>query len=150
MELILKRTTFTNKSTIGELHTNGVFECYILEDKDRGLDDSMSLDEINKLKVYGETAIPYGTYKVVITKSERFSKMKGKDVLLPLLLNVKGYEGIRIHTGNKPEDTHGCQLPAKLKGKDFVSESTAAFTQLFNKINNALKIGETVIYKVTK
>lgn len=150
MEIVLKRTVFTNKSTIGELSINGKFECYILEDKDRGLSEMMSLEQINKLKVYGETAIPYGTYKVVVTKSERFSKMKGKPVYLPLLLNVKGYEGIRIHTGNKPEDTHGCQLPARKKGLDVVTESTLAFNQLNDKINNAIKAGEIVTYKITK
>ena len=150
MDIILKRDTFTDKSTIGTLTVNGAFECYVLEDTDRGLKDTMSLDEINKLKVHGQTAIPYGVYKVVVTKSERFSAMKGKPVYLPILLNVKGYEGIRIHSGNKPEDTLGCLLTARKKGIDTVSESTLAFNQLNDKINNALKIGENVIITITK
>ena len=150
MEIVLKRDTFTPTSTIGTLTVNGVFECYILEDTDRGLDDMMYIIEINKRKVYGETAIPYGIYKVVVTKSERFSQLRGKPTYLPLLLNVKGFEGIRIHTGNKPEDTHGCQLPARKKGVNNVSESTLAFNQLNDKINNAIKAGETVIYKIIK
>lgn len=150
MELKLKRTDFTDISTIGELSINGVFECYVLEDKDRGLTQSMSLSESVATKVHGKTAIPYGTFKIVVTKSERFSKMKGKPVYLPILLNVPNYEGVRIHTGNKPEDTEGCLLPARKKGKNVVSESTLAFNQLNDKINNALKIGEVVTIEITK
>jgi hypothetical protein len=131
MDLLLKRETFTEKSTISSLFINGVFECYILEDKDRGLTFQMSLEEINKLKVYGETAIPYGSYPIVLTMSNRFKR------ILPLLVGVKGYEGIRIHTGNTAIDTHGCLLPARKKGKDSVSESTLAFNQLFTKLQNA-------------
>ena len=150
MEIVLKRDTFTKKSTEGTLTINGEFECYVLEDVDRGLKDVMSLDEINKLKVYGETAIPYGVYKVVVTKSQRFSMLRGHDVYLPLLLNVKGFEGIRIHCGNKPEDTHGCQLVARKKGLDVVTESTLAFNQLNDKINEAIKRGEIVTYEIKK
>ena len=150
MDIVLKRDTFTNKSTIGTLTVNGAFEGYVLEDFDRGLKDTMSLDEINKLKVHGQTAIPYGVYKVVVTKSNRFSILRGHDVYLPLLLNVKGFEGIRIHSGNKPEDTLGCQLVARQKGIDTVSESTLAFNQLNDKINQAIKRGEIVTYQITK
>jgi hypothetical protein len=131
MDLLLKRETFTEKSTISSLFINGVFECYILEDKDRGLSFQMSLEEINKLKVYGETAIPYGSYQIVLTMSNRFKR------ILPLLVGVKGYEGIRIHTGNTAADTHGCLLPAWSKSKDTVSKSTLAFNQLFTKLQNA-------------
>ena len=150
MELKLKRTDFTDTSTIGELSINGVFECFVLEDTDRGLKQSMSLPESVATKVHGKTAIPYGTYKIVVTKSERFSKMKGKPVYLPLLLNVPNYEGVRIHTGNKPTETEGCLLPARKKGKNVVSESTLAFTQLNDKINLAIKAGEVVTIEITK
>lgn len=150
MELKLKRTDFTDTSTIGELSINGVFECYVLEDTDRGLKQSMTLPESVARKVHGKTAIPYGTFKIVVTKSERFSKMKGKDVYLPLLLNVPNYEGVRIHTGNKPEDTEGCLLPARKRGKNVVSESTLAFNQLNDKINLAIKAGEVVTIEITK
>ena len=150
MDIILKRDTFTSKSTEGEIIIGGLHECYVLEDTDRGLKDTMSIDEINKLKVHGETCIPYGVYKIVVTKSERFSMLRGHDVYLPLLLNVKGYEGIRIHTGNKPADTHGCLLPAKNKLLDYVTESTEAFTKLNDKINQAIKRGEIVTITITK
>ena len=150
MELKLKRTDFTDTSTIGELSINGVFECYVLEDTDRGLKQSMTLPESVATKVHGKTAIPYGTYKIVVTKSERFSKMKGKPVYLPLLLNIPNYSGVRIHIGNSPENTEGCLLPARRKGKNVVSESTLAFNQLNDKINLAIKAGEVVTIEITK
>jgi 4-hydroxy-3-methylbut-2-en-1-yl diphosphate synthase IspG/GcpE len=133
MELLLKRTTFTEESTIGELYVDGKFECYILEDKDRGLKSSMSLKEIQEKKVYAKTAIPTGKYLVANTHSPRFEKY------LPLLLNVPGYAGIRIHPGNYAKDTEGCLLPGVTKGKDFVGSSRIAFNNLFKKIRAAEK-----------
>lgn len=144
MELVLKRETFTDKSTIGRLSIDGVFECFVLEDKDRGLDSKMTLTQINKIKVYGETAIPYGKYEVVVTMSNRFKKE------LPLLLNVKGYEGIRIHTGNTDLDSRGCLLPCTTYIKDRGISSTTAFTKLFDKINKALKSKQKVFITITK
>ena len=150
MKLKLKREIFTENSTIGSLYINDVIECHIIEDKDRGLTDSMTLEEINKKKVYGVTCIPYGTYKVVVTKSNRFSAKAGHDVYLPLLLNVKGYEGIRIHSGNTAIDSLGCLLPGRIKSVDKVSESKLAFESLNTKINNAIKQGETVTIEIVK
>jgi hypothetical protein len=144
MELVLKRDTFTDKSTIGTLSINGKVECFILEDKDRGLTDSMTLEEVNKLKIYGETAIPYGKYEIDITFSFRFKR------LLPILKNVKGYEGIRIHTGNKAVDTHGCLLPARKKSIDAVFESTIAFNALFAKLTKAKEAKEKIYITITK
>ena len=101
LALTLIRKIKTDKSTIGELFINGEFQCYILEDTDRGLYQDMPLQELLSKKIYGETAIPTGTYEVVISFSNRFKKY------LPLLLNVPGYEGIRIHPGNYAKDTLG-------------------------------------------
>jgi len=144
MEIVLKRETFTDKSTIGILSIDGVFECFVLEDKDRGLDSKMTLTQINKIKVYGETAIPYGKYEVVVTMSNRFGKE------LPLLLDTPGYSGIRIHVGNKKEDTHGCLLPGTAKGIDTVIQSTIAFNKLFDKIKTAKKAGQKISITITK
>ena len=132
MELVLERKWRTEQSTIGELSLGGKFVCYILEDYDRGLKASMSLKEIEKVKVKHETAIPLGRYEVTITVSQRFKRA------LPLLLGVPGYEGIRIHTGNTKADTSGCLLPGKKKGTNQVFESTAAFNELFKLIGDAL------------
>jgi hypothetical protein len=150
MELELIRNHFTDTATIGDLNIDGKHFCYILEDTDRGLYSSMVLDDINKKKVYGKTAIPYGRYQIVVTKSERFSRMKGKDVYLPLLVNVPGYGGIRIHTGNKPEDTEGCLLPGTEKQDKTVTNSTTAFLKLNELINNTIKKGEQVFITIKK
>lgn len=138
MKLKLIRDTFTEKSTIGSLYVNDTFECFIIE------------DTVRTEKIAGITAIPYGTYKIVVTKSNRFSQMAGHDVYLPLLLNVPNYEGVRIHTGNKPEDTEGCLLPGTAKSKDFLSNSRTAFIKLNDKINQAIKAGQIVTIEITK
>jgi hypothetical protein len=140
----LKRKIFTDKSTIGQVTLEDKPICYVLEDKDRGLDASMGLDEITKLKVYGETCIPYGTYEVVITYSQRFKKD------LPLLLNVPGYMGIRIHAGNTPEHSHGCLLPGSSITLDYVSGSMIAFSKWFGLIQDALLSNKKVFIKITK
>lgn len=132
MEILAVRKIFTDKSTISYVYVDGNDECYFLE------------DAVRDHKIPGITAIPYGRYKVIVTKSERFSKAAGQDVYLPLLLNVPGYEGVRIHTGNKPEDSEGCLLPGTEKGKDQVLNSRTAFIKLNDKINSALKKGEEV------
>lgn len=144
MEITLQPRIRTEKSTISDLSIDGVFECLILEDKDRDIYSVDSIEKINKIKVHGETAIPYGRYQIVVTKSNRFSAMRGHDVYLPLLLKVPGFEGIRIHTGNKPADTEGCLLPGKEHQMDNVTHSTEAWTALNDKINAALKKGEQV------
>jgi len=140
MKLVLERKIFTDKSTIGELYIDGVFSCFILEDVTRPKGE----------KVFGKTSIPYGSYGIVVTESNRFSKLAGHDVYLPLLLNVEGFEGVRIHPGNKPEDTEGCLLPGTTKGIDLVSNSRTAFIQLNEKINNAIKQGLIVTIEITK
>lgn len=133
MELTLKRTDKTEESTIGDLSCNGEFLCFILEDVDRGLTQEMTLEEIQSIKVYGKTAIPTGRYEIAITFSNKFQKY------LPLLLSVKGYDGIRIHGGNTEIDTLGCLLPGQSKEPNKVLNSRKAFTQLFNKIKEASK-----------
>src|SRR5688572_3782840 len=117
MELELIRSTKTNRSTIGELAVNGVFECFILEDKDRGLQQNMPVSELMEKKIRTKTAIPSGRYEIVVSFSNRFQKM------LPLLLDVPVFEGIRIHPGNTDTDTEGCLLPGKSKSQDMVGSS---------------------------
>lgn len=133
MEILLERSERTSTSTIGVCMVNGIFECYILEDVDRGLRSDIPLDEIKAKKVYGKTAIPTGRYEVVITYSNRFKKP------LPLLLNVPGYAGIRIHPGNNAGHTEGCLLPGMEYKPDMVLHSRAAFAKLFEKIKLATK-----------
>lgn len=103
--------------TIGILSIDGKRICETIEDVDRGLTDSMSVATILGRKVKSKTAIPTGTYNVSITYSPRFKKN------LPLLHNVKGFDGIRIHSGNTPEDTEGCILPGKNTAVGKVTDS---------------------------
>src|SRR5690348_8184624 len=98
MEITSIRKHFTADATISDLLIDNTFSCYILEDVDRGLTSDMSIDDIRKIKVYGKTAIPTGRYELIMSYSNRFKKF------LPQLLNVPGFEGIRIHPGNKKED----------------------------------------------
>jgi hypothetical protein len=133
MELELTRSTKTGRSTIGDLTVNGIFECFILEDRDRGLRQDMAISELMALKIKTRTAIPKGRYEIVVSFSDRFQKM------LPLLLDVPVFAGIRIHPGNTDADTEGCLLPGKTKSLDMVGSSRAAFTALFDKIKAALQ-----------
>ena len=133
MELELKRSVKTNKSTIGELTVNGVFECFILEDKDRGLRKDMPISELIVMKIKARTAIPTGRYEIVVSFSDKFQKM------LPLLLDVPAFAGIRIHPGNTDANTEGCLLPGKTKFPDMIGSSRVAFTALFDKIKAALQ-----------
>ena len=133
MELELKRSVKTNKSTIGELTVNGVFECFILEDKDRGLRKDMPISELIVMKIKTRTAIPTGRYEIVVSFSDKFQKM------LPLLLDVPAFAGIRIHPGNTDANTEGCLLPGKTKSPDMIGSSRVAFTALFDKIKAALQ-----------
>lgn len=110
--------------TIGKLYIDGVYFCDTIEDKDRGLDDSMEESVIKERKVYGETAIPMGTYKVEITYSPKFKKN------LPLLIGVKGFEGIRIHSGNTAKDSLGCIIVGKNKKVGMVLDSRSTMTKL--------------------
>lgn len=121
MKLALSRRPSANGCTIGNLELNGVHECFTCEDVVRPPGE----------KVYGQTAIPAGTYRVIITQSLRFKRR------LPLLLDVPGYEGVRIHPGNTAADTEGCILPGRGFLPDRVTQSVLAFDALFAKMEKA-------------
>ena len=121
----LKRIAKRSSYTIGRLYIDGKYFCDTIEDKDRGLNNKMSASDIQKVKVYGETAIPTGTYQVVITYSNRFKRN------MPLLINVPGFAGIRIHTGNTAKDTDGCIIVGKNKVVGKVLESKDTYVKLF-------------------
>ena len=144
MELRLERKYRNNNYCIDKLYINGKYFSDVLEDPDRGLTDTMSLEEIKKIKIKGNTCIPYGTYNITITYSPRFKKN------LPLLNNVKGFDGIRIHSGNKPQDTEGCLLPGFNKVKGQVIDSRVTTDKLIAQFQQALNKGEKVTITITK
>jgi hypothetical protein len=127
MKLDLIRKEFTVISTIGDLLIDGKFYCYTLEDMYR------------EKKIKGVTAIPYGRYEVIINFSNRFKKP------MPLLLNVKGFDGIRIHSLNTSDQTEGCIGVGFTKSKDFIGNSRSAFNQFMPKLRTGLKQGKVFI-----
>ena len=138
MKLEVKRIAKQGTYTIGKLFIDGEYFCDTLEDVCRGLTQNMTEAQIAQIKVKGQTAIPSGTYKVDITFSQKFKKY------LPILENVKGFEGIRIHSGNDSDDTEGCLLVGKNKAKGQVLESRDTFNKLMNKIWNDKNITITI------
>jgi len=122
MELKILRKEFTSQSTIGDFLIDGEFYFYVLEDMIRE----------PGVKVPGKTAIPEGRYKVIIDQSTRFKRA------MPHVLNVPGFEGIRIHAGNTDKDTEGCPLLGYTKSKDFVGNSRLAFNRFFDILYEAL------------
>ena len=127
MKLLIKRLHKTQNSIIGELSIDGKFECYTLEDVER------------ESKIYGKTAIPKGTYEIVMTMSNRFKK------IMPLLLNVEGFEGVRIHSGNSAKNTEGCILLGTTRSVDFIGGSRQAIAKFYIKLAVALKVGKVYL-----
>ena len=133
MNIILNRIAKKAKYTIGKLYINDKYFCDTLEDTDRGLTQYMTEQQIGSKKVYGETAIPTGTYRIIISYSNKFKKQ------MPLLLNVPGFAGIRIHSGNTEKDSLGCILVGKNKAVGKVLESRDTYSKLFSILQEANK-----------
>lgn len=127
--------------TIGNLYVNGEFYCNILEDTVRDLNKNGTFD-CGELKIKGHTAIPYGEYEIKVTYSPKFKRN------LPLLLNVKHFEGIRIHRGNSNRDSSGCLLPGENTKKGMVLNSTKYELELTRMIEECNKKGEKVTIKI--
>lgn len=133
MKLRLIRGLSEQGATIGTLFVDGLFECLTLEDEVRL--DPKPETPANEAKVACKTAIPPGTYKVILSMSPKFKR------ILPEVLNVPGFSGIRIHKGNKPEDTEGCILLGLTKvSYTFISGSGLAFDALFPRLQAATDI----------
>lgn len=148
LNLKIKRIAKRNTYTIGHLYIDGVQFCDTLEDTSRGLCQNMPLDEINRIKIAGKTAIPTGTYSVTLSiKSPRFSTKKQYAFCkgyLPRLLNVPGYDGVLIHIGNSDKDTEGCILVGENKSVGKVLNSTATFKKLYTILKTADSIKLTI------
>ena len=142
MEIVLNRKWKKPNYTIGVLSIDGKFFCDTLEDTDRGLKDTMDVSEIKAIKKPHITAIPTGTYQVTLNVvSPKFGSRKFyKEVCngkVPRLLNVKGFEGILIHSGNKAEDTDGCILVGQNKVVGQVINSQATFRELYKLLSSS-------------
>ena len=153
MKLELKRKPSANGCTIGDLFIDGQRVAVTLEDVVR---------PAAAAKVYGQTAIPAGSYRVIVNRSTRFSAKAGKDVFLPLLLNLPGGDihfggqriddcGVRMHPGNTAADTLGCILVASSVAPDQASicESRIAFTPVLARILVAINAGQQVTMTIS-
>lgn len=129
MKLRLVRQHHFQKSTIGSLFVDDKFHCNTLE------------DVVRPVKIDNETAIPAGTYEVVVNFSDRFKRP------MPLLLGVPNYKGVRIHTGNTDANTEGCILVGTWDGKqeNWISKSAIAFGTLFPLLEKACRVGKVMI-----
>ena len=140
MKLQLIRIANRPTYCIGKLYIDGKYVCDVIEDVDRGLDDSMSVKEILSKKVKGQTAIPCGTYTIEITYSPKYKR------LMPLIMNVKGYSGIRIHSGNTSKDTEGCLLVGKNTKVGMVTDSR----NTYQKVYAILQRGKDITIEITR
>lgn len=130
MELTLNRIFLGSSATIGELLINDKHLCDTLEDRVRPEGE----------KIYGKTAIPEGTYEMVLSYSPRFKK------ILPEILNVPNFTGIRIHCGNSSADSSGCVLVGTWDGEkeDWVGNSRIAFNELMSLLQKAANNKEKI------
>lgn len=156
MKLKIQRLKNNSTSTVGKLYINSEYFCDTLEDLDRGLLDSMSEEEIKSKKIYGETGIPKGIYKVTLeVVSPKFSQYpfymevcKGK---LPRLLNVKGYEGILIHVADGPKKDkllQGCIGIGKLNSSEELINGREVFKSLYEKLKEVQNKSEEITIEI--
>lgn len=142
MKLTIKRIITRNSYTLGKLYVDGVYFCDTLEDRDRGLTQNMSIEQIKSIKIPGETAIPKGTYKVTLdVVSPKFSKypfyMQTCGGKLPRLIDVKGYEGVLIHVADGPKRdslVQGCIGIGNLSAEEYLMNGKKVFIELYNKL----------------
>lgn len=134
MRLRLIREPSRDGATLGSLYVDDVWQCWTLEDAIREIPGVHP----REWKVPGETAIPSGRYRIVITDSVRFRRP------LPLLVGVPGFAGIRVHTGNRKCDTEGCLLPGLTRGDGEVLDSRGAFNALYDRLKAAIDADDQV------
>lgn len=138
MEILLTRINFNEKWTEGKLYVDGRYVCDTLEDKYRNLYSYMSEEEIMKNKVYGQTAIPSGRYKLTITWSNKFKKE------LIQINNVKGFQGVRIHSLNTAEESFGCVGVGKKLSDGYITQSRDTYKIVHSIVQAELDKGNDV------
>lgn len=134
MNLVLRRGRTVGAATIGELKADGEFLCWALEDAIR----ERPGEPVAMWKLPGITAIPEGTYPLTVTMSPRFG------VPLPLVVDVPGFAGVRIHAGNRPEDTEGCILVGLDRGSGWIGRSREALGIVLKRIQGAIAVHEPI------
>lgn len=120
MELSLRRSAPKDGATLGEITINGEHQCFTLE---RDASE-------------GKGSIPAGSYRIIVAGSNRFGR------LMPRLVDVPGFEGILLHSGNTAADTEGCILVGRVEDDAWIGQSAAAFNDLFPIIEAACRTEE--------
>lgn len=149
MKLYLKRSFKGDTYTIGKLYIDGRYFSNTLEDKDRGLKQTMPLEEINKLKVYGETAIPSGTYNVsmnIVSPAFHAKEYYRRfcDGKMPRLMNVPGYNGVLIHPLNTASESLGCIGVGINSQKGRIANSRKYFERLYMLLKEGASNGQKI------
>lgn len=149
MEIFVKRIAKKADYTIGKVYINGVYLCDSIEDKDRGLKQSMSLSEIRNIKIPKQTAIPSGNYEVTLNvKSPTFSQKQFYknycDGRVPRLLNVPGFDGILMHCGSTQNSSAGCIILGYNTVVGRVTNSETAFKIFYSNLKTASDKGERI------
>lgn len=147
MILRLERRWFTEAATEGELLVDGAHECWTIEDASRGLKATMSLEEIQRHKVYGLTALPVGEYRLELYASPKH----GPDTLQ--LVEVPGFEHTQIHAANRAEELLGCiavGIERTSPTDDWIGGSRTALTALRAKVVPRLRRGEQIWIQVVE
>jgi hypothetical protein len=142
MELELTRIAYRPTYTIGRLYINGKYFCDTIEDVVRDKNRDGDLDDEGEGKVMHQTAIPQGRYVVVVNQSARFKR------LLPLLLGVKGFEGIRIHNGVDETSSSGCIIVGENKQVGKVANGRPYMNKLTELINEIQHKGEKTVITI--
>lgn len=142
MKLELKRIALKPNYTIGKLFINGTYYCDTIEDKVIDLNKNGKFDD-GLSKVMHQTAIPYGTFKVVVNYSPHFKRE------LPRLLDVPYFEGILIHNGNDQNSSSGCIIVGENKTVGKVTNSTFYMNNLTARIKDAQNKGETITITIS-
>ena len=153
MKILVKRVAKKEKYTIGKMQVDDVYVCDTIEDKDRDLTQNTPLNDIKKKKVYGQTAIPSGTYNVTldVVSTKFVQKPYFKELCggkLPRLMNVPGFDGVLIHTGNDEDDSYGCIIVGYNKVKGKVIESRKAFEKLYPILKQASNKKEKITIQI--
>lgn len=134
MNLRLERIELHPAYTMGRLYINGNAECWVLEDTVRE----------PGVKVPGATAIPFGSYTVILDHSRRFNR------IMPLICDVPGFRGVRIHAGNTVADTEGCLIVGTTRIGATVIHSRSAFNALLAKLEAAKARGESITLDIVR
>ena len=137
-ELLLQRRYLRDTYTIGKLSVDGEVFCDVLEDKVRDFNKDGDLLDEGEQKVYGETAIPYGRYRVVVDYSPKFKRD------MPHILDVPHFEGIRIHAANWPTQLEGCVAVGENKVKGGLINSKVYERELTSYLKMWQKRGEEI------